>query len=1244
MRGWFKFLITVCVVYSSQVIAQFEFGEITNDNCAQNQCLINFKNSYSEPPVVILMSSISPDDPGDDNPSAALVDSVTTSSAWISQRNIFNSGNETMDPIYFLVAEPGEIILDPSQPNQVIEVGKISTNRYQRQGNRFGESWGSHSFTSDFIGQAPVVLSQIQPDAGRTYFVTSTVRNVSATGFQYSLEFGRRSLPSSNQRTRTFGFIAAPVFSGTTSDGFNFEFGRPSRTYAQSSNSDRAFEESCRNNTVPFDQNYDHHAPFIRKQVRNGGDGGWIRVCNVSGENQVSIIIEEDSSNRSHPVGETVAYAVFDQELSRARDVCEVFTGPVQSWTNQSELKMTGSARIFGATNAMVGFGSVDSYSNPPTSCDTGICTANSNLIIPRPPFDNLVPSGPSRTFNGSGSVDLPEGSYTSVTIGGNRTVNFTGSNYEIGRLNIGGSATVNFSRGTLLLVNEIDVGGNPSINVPNDNPGNLIIWAIPQQRGGDAEIDIGSGITLYSYIFSADEVNLSGSSHVFGSITTKFLDMAGSARVTHTTGECLPSEGEATLSVTPLRQVALMCGDDVPKVSVTTGNDDGGLSEDFTVAFSNASDSSLFSITSDSGTFPNFTTDSSGTADLIVNVTDIDSVELNKDYQISVTLDSDSSQSENATFKFVPFTFQSTESNNILNVIAGQPTSVTAQILACDDGNSTVATNYRGTPSVTHQVEVPSSGSGGVAGTLDYVPVFISSENGRTEDSLTISESGEFTISLQDQFDCTGYDGCPSDNQYLVEGSITVRSRPWTFAVCPPNGTGGDSDSGDGFLAAGETFSLNAKPVVWDSSLDGTIDGEPIRLRQKSQNSAFCSLATTENFYVDDSATNATVSLDFSLATPTAGRAGNMTYDGEVDNFSTTTELEFTNVSVTEVGSFHFQAQSNNTFYDAIEGGIDPGARELGRFFPRFFAISDQDWDYAGSQSFNYMNQNFEEVTFEVEAFSGGNTPASVENYQHFDTTLQSQFNLYDGVQPLRLVARSFGSGAWQGTGQSVGTFSATPSGNCGTSNLNSLCWVKADTAVGYEDGPYNLNGSTTNPTDIRISAVNNVDPVEFQTDADLLEQPDLRFGRVALDSAGTTTNATLNIPLRVELWDGERFVVNTTDSGMNAIVGESNVADNNVIWVEPGATAENLSLGDGGTVTNGESNSITVEHTSDVRQQVQIWLELDDTSNEFPWLQYQWDHSLSTEQDPSTVATFGIYRGNDRVIFRGEAGLIGQ
>ena len=158
---------------------------------------------------------------------------------------------------------------------------------------------------------------------------------------------------------------------------------------------------------------------------------------------------------------------------------------------------------------------------------------------------------------------------------------------------------------------------------------------------------------------------------------------------------------------------------------------------------------------------------------------------------------------------------------------------------------------------------------------------------------------------------------------------------------------------------------------------------------------------------------------------------------------------------------------------------------------------------------------------------------------------------------------------------------------------------------------------------------------------------QPDIRFGRIELDSVGGTVNSELPIPLRVEFWDGSRFTTNSDDSSTE-VDGRNDADDNRNIWVEPNQTAFEVTLDDGGQIAAGQSRTVIATHASDVRQQTQVWLELDNTNNELPWLRYRWQDDdrveVNGEQDPSSVVTFGIYRGNDRVIFRGEPGLTGQ
>ena len=81
--------------------------------------------------------------------------------------------------------------------------------------------------------------------------------------------------------------------------------------------------------------------------------------------------------------------------------------------------------------------------------------------------------------------------------------------------------------------------------------------------------------------------------------------------------------------------------------------------------------------------------------------------------------------------------------------------------------------------------------------------------------------------------------------------------------------------------------------------------------------------------------------------------------------------------------------------------------------------------------------------------------------------------------------------------------------------------------------------------------------------------------------------------------------------------------------------------------------ANQNTPAGTDSPREQVRLWLRMDDSEpskktgendiscsgsdQDQPWLRYNW-RQLGDE-DPSTVVTFGIYRGNDRVIYRGDS-----
>lgn len=135
-----------------------------------------------------------------------------------------------------------------------------------------------------------------------------------------------------------------------------------------------------------------------------------------------------------------------------------------------------------------------------------------------------------------------------------------------------------------------------------------------------------------------------------------------------------------------------------------------------------------------------------------------------------------------------------------------------------------------------------------------------------------------------------------------------------------------------------------------------------------------------------------------------------------------------------------------------------------------------------------------------------------------------------------------------------------------------------------------------------------------------------EIRYGRLLLDNAFGPENVDLQVPFKVEYYDASgQFALHADDSCWN-------YNTNDVVLTEDltgGSTSVNAATGtlSGGRpsagnelvlAAPGESNTGNVE----VAYPVPLWLQGD----------YNDDGTL---EDPASLATFGVYRGNDRVIY---------
>ena len=1288
---------------------QFEFGTLTDNNCTisspgpENKqvvtCTLNFNNTYdiAKPkPLVFVMPTIDASLSLRSNgttelPSTASVINTTWQSATIVQEIAPNAKKKTNNIAYldapmsgqgnplkssnyidYFVIEEGVISLNNGESKIVAGLVDTNTAASQTSGERNNadiiryEDYGLDSFNSK-----PGVLVQPQTKNNTSAWFTGMARGVGVESFSLALEKSEVIKKNSISSKENVAFVAGEG-SGFI-QGARFFLGN-AETRVTTTLSERVIspiEIGCQEFTSIADARFD--APPIlvaNKNSRDGNNGGWIRRCDIT-KDKVYFIVEEDmdkDSERSH-VAEDVGFFMFD----RPNDIgiCEGFNNksPVQTWKGSNgSLEINGSPKIVGALrdsgNRYVGFLNSNTNDRTGSACEGQECYGLDDLLIDKEALedvpDNLGNSLDIPYTHNVTSLPITVGGvkiyeYDSISIGTGAVVEIESGKYKIGSLNINGTGKLRVKSGDTVTiftknfsVNNDGYAGIPIVRWNGDKPvlaGDTHFRVNVLQNGGQLVSLNGSG-TLVGLLYSERNVDMSGAARVYGAVSAKSVNMSSSALI-HAETSCIVPVDDYEIDISPATDLALMCGDDSPQFTINTSNN--GVAESLGVTVGIAPDADEFdiSVQQGSGTYPNYFSNNDGELTLKIVAKETANIDFDSDYTLTATLVDDSGKEVESQFKFVPFKFSLVDGNtptNRLDVIAGQATPTVTKVLACDLGDSiVVAENYVGEAekevTIAHELDSSWNGSDGV---LTYLPEF---ESGSATTDLTVSESGLFNVTLKDSsFDCTGFAGCPEDGSYDVEGSFSVYSRPWKFAICTDNNSDGDSIGGAAFVAAGEAFDVYARPIKHTNSFDVCTDDNLL----------------TNNYFKSTASVQVTTTLETpSTADYPDAELGDLTPEIQLTkqispNDQTNKGYKFESLKYSEVGSFNFVATEAGSFYGSILGGFS-GSKSIGRFYPKYFVQDTPEWNVANQGDISYLDQSYDSAVHQVYPMASGESSVGnvLNNYRFFHPDLQAEFGVLDDTAVDNRFLLDTGSGTW---------------------STDRKHWLLNDSAavlervtdsdsVSRKDNPFNTSDANSTVTHFGLT-VDGVDPVSF-TDSDTLTdsveflvQPPARYGRMALDDIGGNSDTTLTIPLRSEFWDGNEFVVNEDDD--RSTFNGANVCKQ-VIWHSEGATTTLASLNGSGSVDDGEkkvtANQNTPTGTDSPREQVRLWLRMDDSEPESdggnniscsgsdqdqPWLRYNW-RQLGDE-DPSTVITFGIYRGNDRVIYRGESGLTGQ
>ncbi|MGF1680627.1 DUF6701 domain-containing protein [Photobacterium minamisatsumaniensis] len=667
--------------------------------------------------------------------------------------------------------------------------------------------------------------------------------------------------------------------------------------------------------------------------------------------------------------------------------------------------------------------------------------------------------------------------------------------------------------------------------------------------------------------------------------------------------------------------------------------------------------------------------------------------------------LSTDSGKSATGQYGFVPFKFEIADSYLPTVAGKPSAISIKAKACKTDNNDEvSVGYDGKRTLTLGTRYDAPNSGSQNIelraaTTTANWVSdeIELDFKRGIASAELRYLDAGKTTLTLTDP-QCSLAEGCEilPDSQTLaqytlgdwtqLEGTQSVWSRPYTFALCNAGepyieGATGTADIPKeytnahqvAFLPAGHRFSTLVKPVIWDDDGAFSVSGKQADV----DSTALCERPVTQNFFRSDAPT-VNVVLSHQLHTPENQQAGQLS--GTLSLSNTEIESKPFTLSWDEVGSIKLLADTSVNY---LGMDVNAGYRFVGRFYPDAFAIvsAESGKQYPDGQSFVYMNQSFK-ARFKVEAqnAAGGAT----QNYGHFVPSKQIglEIEAIDSSIEHGPVNRLSGRMDWHGLPDGwekdwQGAHVTIPWSPFMFQRDITAPATPSTSIITTEDGPYDVALGILRE-DLSFAEAERIGYPEIDGDMDVVycngeedcREPraamkfadfNTRYGRMVMDDGAGRSDASIAIPLRVEYWNGDEFTTHFSDN-VSAFDGQYSCKQ---IIAQPDSSVTSGSYTEGkDLVTAGEAplNRLVAKLETkqpNYREQVRFWQKLVNTipqqvaanNNEIsckagtvegrlqPWLLYNWRGV--GDENPSAVVTFGVYRGNDRILYRGEKGI---
>lgn len=452
-------------------------------------------------------------------------------------------------------------------------------------------------------------------------------------------------------------------------------------------------------------------------------------------------------------------------------------------------------------------------------------------------------------------------------------------------------------------------------------------------------------------------------------------------------------------------------------------------------------------------------------------------------------------------------------------------------------------------------------------------------------------------------------YNGSGDDAGLVLAGNTQFVSAPAGFCVK----TGGECTASDkanctAFTSAGTPFNLTVQAVGWQA--DGDTD--------------LCNGNTPTPSFTANA-----LQLSAEKVSPAGGVNGVVT-PAQFDQQMAVNNLNTVAVKESEVGVFNFRVHPSQSYLGVtLPDGL---SQPTGRFYPHHFAAAvvnsgELSAFCSASTPFAYSGQDLPWLVAPRLSLTALNADGAVtQNYTEAGYQRLSSGGVSVDVPNTDNVAQGIDNAALPVTASAAdGSLSVGGAGVL-LYDFNATGTVNYDKSVNARIVPFtpSLTYTLTQVTDsdnvgLNVTSLNILPAAPFE----------LRYGRLWLESGYGPETMDLALNLRAEYFNneatGNRFVLNSDDS----------------CWQYD--SPANITLGTSGlTEVTGQSGTlVTGEGMAAIQLRAPVNVagtpDTGETTLQYAsplWLHDDFDGD-GTLEDHSATATFGVYRGHDRIIY---------